>query len=68
MPTGTMFPDWKRSNSFGVEFMGKAFNIRVSLFAATCESQDFLKTWRLHLFGESCMITLYTKTKKKYMQ
>lgn len=57
----TMFPNWKRPNSFGVEFMGKAFNIRVSLLAATCKSQNFLKTRGLYFFGKSCMITLSTK-------
>lgn len=61
MPKDSMFPDGKRPNSFGVELHGKALNIRVSLFAATGETQDFLKTWGLHFFGESGMITLYQK-------
>jgi len=53
-----MLPDWKWPNSLGVEFMGKAFDIRVSLLASTSKSQNFLKTWGLHFFGESCMMTL----------
>jgi hypothetical protein len=61
MPTITMFPGWIRPNSFGVEFMGKAFNITVS-FILACKSKDFLKTWGLYFFGQSCIVTLYKNT------
>jgi hypothetical protein len=26
-----------------------------------CKSKDFLKTWGLYFFGQSCIVTLYNK-------
>jgi hypothetical protein len=27
-----------------------------------CKSKDFLKTWGLYFFGQSCIVTLYKNT------